>query len=77
MEYLWVLAPSACVGLLFYFVMKALFNADRKERQALAEAEREAETGTAANRACASTRRARNPVRTCRLLEKGTDLGLK
>ncbi|MCG2624245.1 hypothetical protein LVY72_20350 [Arthrobacter sp. I2-34] len=50
MEYLWVLAPSACVGLLFYFVMKALFNADRKERQALAEAEREADAGTAANR---------------------------
>ncbi|MFD1214539.1 hypothetical protein ACFQ36_21145 [Arthrobacter sp. GCM10027362] len=43
MEYLWVLAPSAGVGLLFYFVMKALFNADRKERQALAEAEREAD----------------------------------
>lgn len=48
MEYLWVLAPSAGVGLLFYFVMKALFNADRKERQALAEAEREADMGTAA-----------------------------
>ncbi|NKX52593.1 hypothetical protein HER39_18855 [Arthrobacter deserti] len=42
MEYLWVIAPSAGVGLLFYFAMKALFNADRKERQALAEAEREA-----------------------------------
>jgi len=47
MEYLWVLAPSLCVALLFYFVMKALFNADRKERQALAEAEREADMGTA------------------------------
>lgn len=46
MEYLWVLAPSAGVGLLFYIAMKALFNADRKERQALAEAEREADSGT-------------------------------
>lgn len=43
MEYLWVLAPSLGVGLLFYFVMKAIFNADRKEREALAEAEREAQ----------------------------------
>ncbi|MGM0930242.1 MAG: hypothetical protein ACQEXN_11090 [Actinomycetota bacterium] len=43
MEYLWVLAPSLGVGLLFYFVMKAIFNADRKEREALAEAEREAD----------------------------------
>jgi hypothetical protein len=49
MEYLWVIAPSACVGLLFYFVMKALLNADRRERQALAEAEREAESGDTAN----------------------------
>jgi hypothetical protein len=46
MEYLWVLAPSLCVGVLFWFVMKALFNADRRERQALAEAEREADPGT-------------------------------
>ena len=43
MEYLWVLAPSLGVGLLFYFVMKAIFNADRKEREALAEAEHEAD----------------------------------
>lgn len=43
MEYLWVLAPSAGVGLIFYFAMKAVFNADRKEREALAQAEREAE----------------------------------
>ena len=43
MEYLWVLAPSAGVGLLFYLTMKALFNADRREREALAEAEREAD----------------------------------
>ncbi|NMR31204.1 hypothetical protein [Crystallibacter degradans] len=43
MEYLWVLAPSTGVGLIFYFAMKAVFNADRKEREALAEAEREAE----------------------------------
>ena len=43
MEYLWVLAPSLGVGLLFCFVMKAIFNADRREREALAEAEREAD----------------------------------
>ncbi|GLB66758.1 MULTISPECIES: hypothetical protein [Arthrobacter] len=45
MEYLWVLAPSTGVGLIFYFAMKAVFNADRKEREALAEAEREAAGG--------------------------------
>jgi phosphate/sulfate permease len=50
MEYLWVLAPSLGVGILFYFVMKAIFNADRKEREALAEAEREAERRAAEGR---------------------------
>ncbi|MCC3294587.1 hypothetical protein LJ756_08110 [Arthrobacter sp. zg-Y411] len=43
MEYVEVLLPSVCVAALFYFVMKALLNSDRSERQALAEAEREAE----------------------------------
>ncbi|SDQ03229.1 MULTISPECIES: hypothetical protein [Micrococcaceae] len=46
MEYLWVLAPSTGVGLIFYLAMKAVFNADRKEREALAEAEREADRTT-------------------------------
>lgn len=35
-----VLLPSVCVGAIFYFVMKAVFNADRSERKALAEMER-------------------------------------
>lgn len=43
MEYVEVLLPSACVAGLFYFVMKAILNADRSERKALAEAEREAD----------------------------------
>ncbi|MCC3281678.1 MULTISPECIES: hypothetical protein [Arthrobacter] len=43
MEYVEVLLPSICVAALFYFVMKAVLNADRSERKALAEAEREAE----------------------------------
>ncbi|HET8795692.1 MAG TPA: hypothetical protein VFM62_04880 [Arthrobacter sp.] len=42
MEYLAVLIPSAGVGTLFYFVMRALFNVDRSEREALARAEEEA-----------------------------------
>lgn len=34
MEYLAVLLPSIAVGTIFYFVMKAIFNADRSEREA-------------------------------------------
>ena len=34
MEYLAVLLPSLAVGLIFYFVMKSIFNADRAEREA-------------------------------------------
>ena len=34
MEYLAVLLPSLAVGLIFFFVMKAIFNADRAEREA-------------------------------------------
>lgn len=40
MEYLAVLLPSVAVGVIFYFVMKAIFNADRAEREA-ESAERE------------------------------------
>lgn len=43
MEYVEVLLPSICVAALFYFVMKAVLNADRSERKALSEAEREAD----------------------------------
>lgn len=42
MEYVAVLVPSVGVGVLFYFAMKAIFNADRSERDALAQAELEA-----------------------------------
>lgn len=43
MEYIAVILPSLGVGVLFYFAMKAIFNADRSERDALAQAERESE----------------------------------
>ncbi|WP_199921760.1 hypothetical protein [Psychromicrobium lacuslunae] len=43
MEYLAVIVPSLGVGLVFFFAMKAIFNADRAERQALARAEQEAD----------------------------------
>jgi hypothetical protein len=42
MDYIAVLAPSVVVGLLFWFAMKAIFNADKSERQAEARAQEEA-----------------------------------
>nr|WP_090588565.1 hypothetical protein [Arthrobacter subterraneus] len=42
MEYIAVLLPSAGVGAIFYFAMRAIFGADRAERQAQAAAEQEA-----------------------------------
>lgn len=39
MEYLAVLLPSVCLAVLFYFVIRAIFNADRAEREAMARAE--------------------------------------
>ena len=39
MEYVAVLLPSVCLAVLFYFVIKAIFNADRAEREAMARAE--------------------------------------
>jgi hypothetical protein len=52
MEYVAVLLPSLVVGLLFWFAMKAIFNADKSERQAeaRAQAEAEARAATPANR---------------------------
>lgn len=44
MEYIAVILPSLGVGALFYFAMKAIFNADRSERDALAQAERDADS---------------------------------
>ena len=45
MEYVAVILPSLGVGALFYFAMKAIFNADRSERDALEHAEHEADAG--------------------------------
>ncbi len=49
MEYIAVLAPSVVVGLLFWFAMKSIFNADKAERQAEARAQREAALGNSAS----------------------------
>ncbi len=38
MEYLEVLLPSATLAVLFYFVMRAILNADRSEREAMSRA---------------------------------------
>lgn len=43
MEYVAVLLPSLVVGLLFWFAMKSIFNADKAERQAEARAQDEAD----------------------------------
>ena len=43
MEYVAVLLPPIVVGLLFWFAMKSIFNADKSERQAEARAHAEAE----------------------------------
>ncbi|MDQ0635839.1 hypothetical protein QFZ40_003748 [Arthrobacter pascens] len=43
MEYVAVLLPSIVVGLLFWFAMKSIFNADKAERQAEARAQAEAD----------------------------------
>jgi hypothetical protein len=48
MEYVAVLLPSLVVGLIFWFAMKSIFNADKSERQAEARAQAEAESGSAA-----------------------------
>jgi flagellar biosynthesis/type III secretory pathway M-ring protein FliF/YscJ len=38
---LWSLGPTVCVGLLFWFVMRAILRADRTEREAQARIEAE------------------------------------
>ncbi|MBP2412872.1 hypothetical protein JOF48_001671 [Arthrobacter stackebrandtii] len=45
MEYVAVILPSLGVGVLFYFAMKAIFNADKSERDAYSQAEHEADAG--------------------------------
>ena len=47
MEYVAVLLPSLVVGLLFWFAMKSIFNADKSERKAEARAQAEAESRAA------------------------------
>ncbi len=42
MDYIAVLLPSVVVGLIFWFAMKSIFNADKSERQAEARAQEEA-----------------------------------
>jgi hypothetical protein len=42
-EYIAVLLPSVVVGLIFWFAMKSIFNADKSERQAEARAQAEAD----------------------------------
>lgn len=46
MEYVAVLLPSLVVGLIFWFAMKSIFNADKSERQAEARAQAEADAST-------------------------------
>jgi hypothetical protein len=41
-DYIAVLLPSVVVGLIFWFAMKSIFNADKSERQAEARAQAEA-----------------------------------
>lgn len=38
MPYIEAIVPTICLALLFWYVMKAITNADRKERQAEADA---------------------------------------
>lgn len=38
-EGLWALVPTICVGLLFWFVMRAIIRGDRTEREAQARIE--------------------------------------
>lgn len=40
-EGLWALVPTICVGLLFWFVMRAILRADRTEREVQARIEAE------------------------------------
>lgn len=38
---IWSLAPTVLIGLIFWFVMRAVLNADRNERNAYAKIEAE------------------------------------
>ena len=58
MEYLAVLLPSACLAVLFYFVIRTIFNADRSEREAMANAERQQDEADARAREAAEQKKA-------------------
>jgi hypothetical protein len=57
MEYVAVLLPSIVVGLLFWFAMKSIFNADKAERQAQAQAEAESRIAAPTDRPDPETKR--------------------
>ena len=38
---IWAIIPTLCVGLIFWFVMRGIFHADRNERAAMAKVEAE------------------------------------
>ena len=47
MDYVFAILPPLVVGLIFWFAMRAIFNADKSEREALAKAERDAQDSAA------------------------------
>ncbi|QEO15082.1 hypothetical protein FLP10_12155 [Agromyces intestinalis] len=51
---IWSLAPTVLIGLIFWFVMRALFRADRTERDAYARIEAEERAKRAARERPAS-----------------------
>lgn len=61
MDYIAVLLPSVVVGLIFWFVMKAIFNADKSERQAEARAQAEADAAVNAPAANSSPDQGHSP----------------
>lgn len=47
---IWSIAPTLLIGLLFWFIMRAIFRADRDERRAYAKIEAEERAKFAAER---------------------------
>jgi len=48
---LWSLLPTVIMGLIFWFVIRAIINADRNERKMMAKVEAEERAKAAAKRA--------------------------
>jgi hypothetical protein len=63
MDYIAVLLPSVVVGLLFWFAMKSIFNADKSERQAEARAQAEADNKARAGDSGPGTDHSPGPVK--------------